>query len=345
MPIINEVLWESVSQTSHSTDIRTKIGDYHCFSACWVLVFLKYTTLEPKIYLNFIYCILIKFKITLGLICLDTIQYSALNTNSYGGTSLNNPPIKIHANSSMFALIFWPHMTIFCIFWLYECRKWILEFNSKSLFWCQSRQIFKVRVIEQRHNEFQLIHMPPHQFWPRYHSDGLSPVHVRFEFFSNQICNVEALICHLYKIIKTLTQIHFPRDAHIFRTCTIFYRHYKGLHQMRKDLVLCAHIIHYAAASRLQQINTNAVLPADQHKCCNEEALDFSIPANRGGSTYGPNWHPPFWQINHANSVYFRLFLGYFQVISATWPPVLDLGPPFYISWIRPCLPTLESQK
>ena len=58
----------------------------------------------------------------------------------------------------------------------------------------------------------------------------------------------------------------------------------------------------------------------------------------RGGSTYGPNWHrPPFWQINHANSAYFRLFLGYFWVISTTRPPLLDLGPPFYISWIRPC--------
>ena len=33
---------------------------------------------------------------------------------------------------------------------------------------------------------------------------------------------------------------------------------------------------------------------------------------------------PPFWQVNHANSAYFRLFLGYFGVISATWPP-----PPF----------------
>ena len=52
---------------------------------------------------------------------------------------------------------------------------------------------------------------------------------------------------------------------------------------------------------------------------------------SRGGSTYGPNWHrPPFWQINHANSAYFRLFLGYFGVISATQPPpLLDLGPPF----------------
>ena len=58
-----------------------------------------------------------------------------------------------------------------------------------------------------------------------------------------------------------------------------------------------------------------------------------------GGSTYGPNRHqPPFWQINHANSAYFRLFLGYFGVISTIRPPFLDLAPPpFYISWIRPC--------
>ena len=38
---------------------------------------------------------------------------------------------------------------------------------------------------------------------------------------------------------------------------------------------------------------------------------------------------PPFWQINHANSAYFRLFLGYFQVISATRPLLLDLAPLF----------------
>ena len=31
---------------------------------------------------------------------------------------------------------------------------------------------------------------------------------------------------------------------------------------------------------------------------------------------------PPFWQINHANSAYFRLFLGYLGVISATRPPL-----------------------
>ena len=31
---------------------------------------------------------------------------------------------------------------------------------------------------------------------------------------------------------------------------------------------------------------------------------------------------PPFRQINHANSAYFRLFLGYFGVISATRPPL-----------------------
>ena len=53
---------------------------------------------------------------------------------------------------------------------------------------------------------------------------------------------------------------------------------------------------------------------------------------------------PPFWQINHANSTYFRLFLGYFGVISATRPPppLLDLGPPFYISWIRPWEPNIN---
>ena len=38
---------------------------------------------------------------------------------------------------------------------------------------------------------------------------------------------------------------------------------------------------------------------------------------------------PPFWQINHANSAYFRLFLGYFRVISSIRSPLLDLGPPF----------------
>ena len=111
-----------------------------------------------------------------------------------------------------------------------------LEFNSKSLFWCQSRN-FRGTSDWTAPSRISADTMPP--FWPRYHSDGLSPVRVRFDFFSKQICNVEALICHFYKNIKALTQIHFPRD-HIFRTCTIFYRHYKGLHQMRKDLVLCA---------------------------------------------------------------------------------------------------------
>ena len=41
---------------------------------------------------------------------------------------------------------------------------------------------------------------------------------------------------------------------------------------------------------------------------------------------------PPFWQINHANSAYFRLFLGYFGVISATRPPPfwISAPPPFF---------------
>ena len=42
----------------------------------------------------------------------------------------------------------------------------------------------------------------------------------------------------------------------------------------------------------------------------------------RGGSTY--------WQINHANSAYFRLFWGYFWVIYQPPPPPLDLAPPLF---------------
>ena len=53
----------------------------------------------------------------------------------------------------------------------------------------------------------------------------------------------------------------------------------------------------------------------------------LKILENRGGSRYGPNRHrPPFCQLNHANSAYSRLFLGYFGVILATRPP------PFWIS-------------
>ena len=53
---------------------------------------------------------------------------------------------------------------------------------------------------------------------------------------------------------------------------------------------------------------------------------------------------PPFWQINHANSAYFRLFLGYFRVISATRPPLWISASPFYISWIRPCILGISTQ-
>ena len=57
--------------------------------------------------------------------------------------------------------------------------------------------------------------------------------------------------------------------------------------------------------------------------------LAYECPAQGGGSTYGPNRHqPPFWQINHATSAYLRLFLGYFQVISANQPPFWILAPP-----------------
>ena len=40
---------------------------------------------------------------------------------------------------------------------------------------------------------------------------------------------------------------------------------------------------------------------------------------------------PPFWQINHANSAYFRLFLGYFRVISVTRPPFWISAPFLHI--------------
>ena len=51
---------------------------------------------------------------------------------------------------------------------------------------------------------------------------------------------------------------------------------------------------------------------------------------------------PPFWQINHANSTYFRLFWGCFQVISAIRPPPFGSRP--YISWIRPWInPIMKS--
>ena len=93
----------------------------------------------------------------------------------------------------MFALVFWPHVTIFWKFWLHECPNWRLKFNSKLFFWRKSRQIFEVRAIEQRRYEFQPTHVPPHQFWPRYYSAGLSPVHIRFEIFSKEIYFVQAL--------------------------------------------------------------------------------------------------------------------------------------------------------
>ena len=60
------------------------------------------------------------------------------------------------------------------------------------------------------HHKFQLIHMPPHQFWPQYYFDGLWPVHFRFEIFSKQICSVQVLICRFYKKHATLTQLLFP---------------------------------------------------------------------------------------------------------------------------------------
>ena len=51
---------------------------------------------------------------------------------------------------------------------------------------------------------------------------------------------------------------------------------------------------------------------------------------------------PPFWQINHVHSAYFRLFWGYFRVISAIRPPLLDLGPLFLHILDPPLPPPVE---
>ena len=90
---------------------------------------------------------------------------------------------------------------------------------------------------------------------------------------------------------------------------------------------LCAAAVLRAFGS----VGTRLVLP------CNYR-LARMIVQSRGGSTYGPNrHHPPFWQINHANSACFRLFLGYFGVLYQPPGPPFGSRPPFYISWIRPC--------
>ena len=49
---------------------------------------------------------------------------------------------------------------------------------------------------------------------------------------------------------------------------------------------------------------------------------------------------PPFWQINHANSAYFRLFLGYFGVISANRPPLFTYpgSSPVFVLIISLCV-------
>ena len=122
---------------------------------------------------------------------------------------------------------------------MHECLKWKLKFNSESLFLCQSRQIFEVRAIERHHHKFQPTKMPPHFIWPCYYSNGLSPVCIGFEIFSEQICNVKVLICHSYK--NHLTRVQFcSLGMLIYFGQALFFTGTIRLHQMRKDLVLCA---------------------------------------------------------------------------------------------------------
>ena len=104
----------------------------------------------------------------------------------------------------------------------------------------QSRWLFEIRALKERHHEFQLMPAPRHRYRPRYHSDGLSPVLITFRFFSQQIYNVAMLFYHFHKNIKHLTQFLFPLDPDMFWYMHYFYRHYTLLHHLRKDLVLCS---------------------------------------------------------------------------------------------------------
>ena len=60
---------------------------------------------------------------------------------------------------------------------------------------------------------------------------------------------------------------------------------------------------------------------------------------HRGGSTYGPNRHrppPPLLTDKSCKFSLFQVILGLFLDYINHPAPLLDLGPPFYKSWIRP---------
>ena len=78
------------------------------------------------------------------------------------------------------------------------------------------------------------------------------PLHICFEIFSKQLSNVEILIYHFYKNIQ-LSSKFYSLGTLINSVHAFFYRHYKGLHQMHKDLVLCSRkilVIREVAESR-----------------------------------------------------------------------------------------------
>ena len=79
-------------------------------------------------------------------------------------------------------------------------------------------------------------------------------------------------------------------------------------------------IIYYCILSK-----TNSVASGDFHR----SSTPWMIFQGRIHVWSESALAPPFGHINHANSAYFRLFWGYFGVISATRPTLLDLGLPF----------------
>ena len=120
-------------------------------------------------------------------------------------------------------------MTIFWIFWLHECIIW----RSKFIFFNANLGQFSryERLNSAISNFSRHTYLLTSSDRPRYYSDGLSPVHIRFGIFSKQICNVEALNCHFYKTFDAHRRQHLFLRYDIFRTC-------KGFQQMRKDSVV-----------------------------------------------------------------------------------------------------------
>ena len=151
------------------------------------------------------------------------------------GTPLNNPPIENNAHFSTFALVCWPLVTIFWIFCLHEWLDWRFKFHLKELFWCKSSETFEILAIEQRHHNFSrhtcLLTSSDYDIVPMTYMTLSYLFLYRFVMLKVQsVISIKTFNSHANLV---------PSGRWWISYITIFYRHYKGLHQMRKDLVLC----------------------------------------------------------------------------------------------------------